>query len=125
MYGIVRFEIKDGVVTDSRVYHKFYSKKLSTAANNIRKMSCDKDGLVSSDFVHGEGYNLFALKIFAREFCDGMSECIYYAIKGIDNHTSVLWCLYETTDPKYIYDEPVTDLRWYKTIIDRYEWEKN
>ena len=87
-------------------------------------MSNDKDGLVGSDFKHGDDYDLLALKIFTREFCDGESECLYYAIKGRDNHTSVLWCLYETTKPKYICEEPVTDLRWYKMMAVLYKWEK-
>lgn len=125
MYGTVRFEIdRDNKVIDAKVYDKFYSKKLSTAADYIRKTSFDKDGLTPQEFKMGFR-DWFVTFVFYKEFCDGNAQWIYAGSKWINDDTRVLWCLYETDDQRYIYEQPVTDLQWYRSMIDYYSWKQN
>lgn len=125
MYGTVRFELdSNNKVVGAKVCNKFYSKKISTASDYIRKTSLDKDGLTPSDFTL-RVRDWLVMFVFYKEFCDGNAQCIYAGAKWINDETRVLWCLYETDDQRYIYKQPVTDLQWYRSMIDYYKWNQN
>lgn len=125
MYYICKFEINKhtGRVIYSHCYDLDYAR-LQSAKNELKKFA----GVDAKDILPCVKADSNTLQHFHNEFCDGNAQFAFWTIgkadKGLINETTKYyseWFIYTTDAQRYLYDEPVTDLKRYRAIVGTYE----
>lgn len=127
MYRICRFEVNKHSrrVIYSQCYDFVYTR-LQSAKDKLKELS----GVESRDIL--ACLNGDTLRHFYNEFCDGNAQFAFWTIgktkKGPITGTAEYyseWFIYTTDKQRYLYEEPVTDLRRYRAMINADEWGFN
>lgn len=129
MYRICRLDVNkhSGKVIYSECYDVNY-RRLQLAKDKLKELS----GVDARDILPCLKAASDVFKHFCNEFCDGHAEIAFWAIgsieKGLIYETAEChseWFIYTTDRQRYFYNEPVTDLRRYRAIVNANGWNFN
>lgn len=129
MYRICRLDVNkhSGKVIYSKCYDVDY-RRLQSAKDKLKELS----GIDARDILPCLKATSDVFKHFCNEFCDGHAEIAFWTmgstekelIHGTAEYYSE-WFIYTTDRQRYLYEEPVTDLRRYRALESAREYGFN
>ena len=121
MYRICRLDVDKHSckVIYSQCYDFDYSS-IQSAKGKLRELS----GMTARDIWPCLKATSDVFKHFCNEFCDGHAEIAFWTMgnteKELINGTTEYyseWFIYTTDRQRYLYEQPVTDLRWHTYML--------
>lgn len=121
MYRICRLVVSK--LSGKAIYSQCYDfdyKRLQTAKDKLKELS----GVDARDILPCLKATPDVFKRFCNAFCDGHAEIAFWTMGSAENvsirHETAEcyseWFIYTTDRQRYLYEQPVTDLRRYRAL---------